>query len=104
MNRTTASTGGGDAPECYELALQTANELSWSEDASKALVMIGDEVPHPPSYTTEKINWFDELDRLVEKGVKVYGVRALSCTYAIPFYQELSERSGILKHVIRPFH
>eukprot|EP01102_Stenamoeba_stenopodia_P011325 TRINITY_DN3468_c0_g1_i1.p1 TRINITY_DN3468_c0_g1~~TRINITY_DN3468_c0_g1_i1.p1 ORF type:complete len:716 (+),score=182.00 TRINITY_DN3468_c0_g1_i1:90-2237(+) len=102
--RTTASTSGGDSPECYEYALQTANELSWSDDASKALVVIGDEVPHPPSYTTENINWFDELDRLVAKGVKVYGVRALNCTYAIPFYQELSERSGTVSITFQNFN
>jgi hypothetical protein len=56
--------------------------------------MIGDEVPHPPSYTTEKINWFDEVDRLVQMGVKIYGVRALNVHRAIPFYEELAERSG----------
>jgi hypothetical protein len=88
------STGGGDAPECYELALKEANKCSWTKDCSKAFVMIGDQVPHPPSYTTSKINWFDETDRLAEKGVKIYGVRALSCNEAIPFYEELSERTG----------
>jgi len=91
---TVSPTGGGDAPEAYELVLRDAQKLSWTKGHSKALVMIGDEVPHCPSYTTSKISWFDEVDRLVELGVKIYGVRALSCTYAIPFYEELSERSG----------
>jgi len=91
---TVSSTGGGDAPEAYELVLRDAQKLSWTQGYSKALVMIGDEVPHCPSYTTSKINWFDEVDRLVEMGVKIYGVRALHCTHAIPFYEELSERSG----------
>jgi Ras-related C3 botulinum toxin substrate 1 len=90
-----SSTGGGDAPEAYELALQEARKnISWREDTSKALVMIGDEVPHTPSYTTEKINWWDELDHLVRMGVKIYGVRALNSNHSIPFYEELSERSG----------
>jgi len=65
--RSVGATGGGDAEECYELALREANSFSWSEDTSKAVVIIGDEVPHPPSYTDQKINWFDELDRLIEK-------------------------------------
>jgi hypothetical protein len=55
------ATGGGDAPEAYELALREARKLSWTKGYSKALVIIGDEVPHCPSYTTEKINWFDEV-------------------------------------------
>lgn len=70
--------------------------MSWSPDYSKALVMIGDEVPHCPSYTTEKINWWDEVDKLVDLGVKIYGVRALHNNHAIPFYEELSERSGAI--------
>ncbi len=45
--------------------------MSWEEDTSKALVMIGDEVPHVPSYTTENINWWDELDCLINLGVKI---------------------------------
>jgi hypothetical protein len=56
-----SATGGGDAPEAYELVLREATKMSWTEGYSKALVLIGDEVPHPPSYTTEKINWFDEV-------------------------------------------
>jgi hypothetical protein len=27
-------------------------------------------------------------------GVKIYGVKALNSTHSIPFYEELSERSG----------
>lgn len=55
----------------YELALREARFFSWEDDTSKALVIIGDEVPHEPSYTTEKINWWEELDCLVNMGVKI---------------------------------
>jgi len=89
-----SATGGGDAPEAYELALREAYNFSWSEDSSKALVIIGDEVPHPPSFTDQKINWFDCLDRLTERNIKVYGIRALNSNHSIPFYEELSIRSG----------
>jgi len=88
------STGGGDSPECYELALREAKSFNWSPVASKALVVIGDDVPHPPSFTTEKISWFEEVDALSEKGVKIYGVRALNVNEDIPFYEELSSRTG----------
>jgi len=88
-------TSGGDSPEAYELALQVARKnFKWTPGYSKALVVIGDEVPHPPSYTTEKINWKDEVSLLSEMGVKIYGIRALNCSHAIPFYEEISERTG----------
>ena len=80
---------------CYELALRVAAErISWSESCSKALVVIGGSEPHPPSYTTEGINWFDELERLASKDIKVYGVRALDRKEVIPFYEEMAERTG----------
>jgi hypothetical protein len=89
------ATSGDDAPEAYELALRTARKkFSWTNGYSKALVMIGDEVPHPPSYTTKNINWKEEVSKLAEMGVKIYGVRALNSTHAIPFYEEMSERTG----------
>eukprot|EP01117_Protostelium_nocturnum_P004111 TRINITY_DN153_c0_g1_i1.p1 TRINITY_DN153_c0_g1~~TRINITY_DN153_c0_g1_i1.p1 ORF type:complete len:696 (+),score=336.02 TRINITY_DN153_c0_g1_i1:109-2196(+) len=88
------STGGGDAPEAYEYALKKANEFSWTGGCSKALVVIGDEVPHPPGFTDQNIDWFQECDRLAEKGVKIYGVRALNAVHSQPFYEEISERTG----------
>jgi hypothetical protein len=45
--------------------------LDWSEDSAKALVVIGDEVPHELSYTDQNLNWHDELDVLGGMGVKV---------------------------------
>lgn len=82
-------TGGGDAPEAYELGLQVTRGLSWEavcdpfqpsfdlalthlqEPGNRALVMIGDSFPHPPSYTTQSIWWRDELQALVDMGIKV---------------------------------
>ncbi|VDH99269.1 Hypothetical predicted protein [Mytilus galloprovincialis] len=78
----TPATGGGDTPECYELVLQKAQQLDWTEDSAKALVVIGDCEPHPPSYTDQKINWHDELNALkamevkaVAFGVEVYNIQ-----------------------------
>ncbi|XP_045156402.2 uncharacterized protein LOC123522932 isoform X2 [Mercenaria mercenaria] len=88
------STGGGDAPEAYEWALRKAQQLDWSEDSAKAFVMIGDEIPHPPSYTDQNLFWRDELDVLAGMGVKVYGVQALNATESTPFYEELAERTN----------
>ncbi|CAH1788714.1 unnamed protein product [Owenia fusiformis] len=88
------SSGGGDSPECYEWALRKAQTFDWAEDSAKALVMIGDCLPHPVSYTDQHINWHTELDVLAGMGVKVYGVQALNVSESTPFYEELAERSG----------
>jgi hypothetical protein len=87
-------TGGGDAPECYELALHEAQSMSWSKDANKAFVLIGDDVPHPPAQNPQKLNWRDEVDKLAKMGVPVYGVQALGRSHATPFYNELAHKSG----------
>lgn len=46
--REVSSTGGGDMPGCYELALQVANKLKWRPEARKAFVMFGSTPTHPP--------------------------------------------------------
>lgn len=75
--------------------LHKAQQLDWSEDSAKALVVIGDSEPHPPSYTDQNISWHTELDILRGMDVKVYGVfcsaYSKNATY---FYQELAERTG----------
>ncbi|XP_077978997.1 uncharacterized protein LOC144434420 [Glandiceps talaboti] len=87
-------TGGGDAPECYEWVLRYAQRLNWSEDSAKALVVIGDDVPHPKSMTDQMIDWHEELVKLKDMGVKVYGVKAQHNSSSTPFYQEIAEQTG----------
>ncbi len=87
-------TGGGDAPECYELVLNQARGLSWSPGYTKALVLIGDDVPHPTSQNPRKLDWRAEVDTLGKLGIPVYGVQALNRRHATPFYKELAEKSG----------
>jgi len=92
--RDVAKTGGGDAPEAYELVLRDALSLSWDPNHSKALIVIGDELPHPASYTDQAIFWKDSVNDLVNAGVAVYGVQALNNAHATPFYSEISSASG----------
>jgi hypothetical protein len=87
-------TGGGDAPECYELVLHEAQSFSWSKSASKSLVLIGDDIPHAPAHNPKKLNWRQEIKKLAEQEIMVYGVQALNRSHATPFYQELAEQSG----------
>jgi hypothetical protein len=90
------ATGGGDAPECYELALHTARGMSWTSGKSKVLVLIGDDVPHGPSYpqNVKKLDWRNELGLLMEANINVYAVQALGRSHATSFYEEVARKTG----------
>lgn len=92
--QTVQATGGGDAPECYELVLHEARSLSWSPASIKTLVIIGDDIPHAPAQTPKKLNWRHELEELVKLGITVYGMQALNRPHATLFYKELADKSG----------
>jgi Mg-chelatase subunit ChlD len=87
-------TGGGDAPECYELVMHEAQKLSWDPAHQKCFVLIGDDVPHGPNQNPKKLNWRTELGKLGKMGIPVYGVQALGRSHATPFYAELARESG----------
>lgn len=92
------ASGGGDAPEAYEYALHEARSLSWRAGRAKVLLLIGDDVPHEPSYRDNKLklDWRNELDLLTEAGVKVYGVHAMPGIrqHSRHFYAEVARRTG----------
>lgn len=92
--QTVEATGGGDAPECYELVLHEAQSFSWSPTSIKTLVMIGDDIPHAPAQTPQKLNWRKELEKLTKLGITVYGIQALNRSHATLFYKELADQSG----------
>ena len=86
--REVEATGGGDAPECYELVLHEARSFNWTRGKSRVLVLIGDDIPHGPDYreNRKKLDWRNEISVLAEMGVNVYGVQALNRKHATPFY------------------
>jgi hypothetical protein len=91
------STGGGDAEECYELVLHEARtQMSWTSGKKKVLALIGDDVPHGPTYpmNAKKINWRNELGLLLEANINVYGIQALNRDHATRFYEEIAEKTG----------
>lgn len=90
----TQATGGGDAPECYELVLHEAQTLAWRPAATRVFVLIGDDVPHPPAANPQHLNWRTEVAALTTQGVNVYAVQALNRRHATPFYRELAHTSG----------
>lgn len=87
-------TGGGDAPECYELVLHEARSQPWSEGTARALVLIGDDVPHTVAHNPGRIDWRKEALELTKEGVAIYAVQALNRKHASNFYQELARISG----------
>ena len=94
--RTTKATCGGDAPECYELVLNTSRTVvSWGAGRSKLFVLIGDANPHEVSYhyNVDNIDWKNEAQLLAEMGVKIFAVHALSFyrSYSYDFYDSLAK-------------
>jgi hypothetical protein len=72
-------THGYDFAEAYEYALTEISHYSWMAEAAKALIFIGDAVPHSPGYilNTGNLDWKDAVGTLVKKGVVCYGVQCL---------------------------
>ena len=96
----TPNTGGGDAPECYEFALQTAKNLSWPKEGG-SVIIIGDDEPHPVGYqwqqTINQIDWQQEVKEMAEKNIKVFPMQCLynaSRTQANEFWEGISQLSG----------
>ncbi|XP_060554256.1 uncharacterized protein LOC132715283 [Ruditapes philippinarum] len=76
-------TGGGDTPECYELVLREVQEnLAWSTNSQKSLVMIGDAPPHEKSESQNyrRLDWKEEIERLRKMDIKVYAVQVTIIT------------------------
>lgn len=90
----TPSTGGGDAPECYELVLHEAQELSWRPEARRVLVVIGDSMPHEVQDNPQHLDWRTEVAALAARGISIYSVQALNHRVAHAFYREMAQASG----------
>ena len=91
------STGGGDWEECYELVLHQARTvLNWSPGTQRALVMIGDAIPHDTNYADNKakIDWKRETKALWEEmGVRIYAVQCQRNPSADFFYKHLADNT-----------
>lgn len=90
------TTGGGDAPEAYEYVLREAQKLSWDSEKCRALVMIGDDVPHPADKNPYKIDWRHEVKELHSMGVNIYSVQCLNRGYGPTktFWRQMANMSN----------
>lgn len=104
---TRRDTGGGDSPECYELALSAAHSFSWS-DNKRILLMIGDEVPHGKGYRYDSryvaCDYKDQLENLRVSDVTIYGVQCLNRRESNWFYQEISDINNGCRIELNQFH
>jgi len=91
---TVGATGGGDAPECYELVLHEALSFPWTKGWNHVVVLIGDELPHEKNANPGKLDWKEECRKLKDQGVVVHGVQALNRKHATRFYAEISNLTG----------
>ena len=88
--RTVERTGGGDAPECYELVLHEARKAAWQASKRRVLLLIGDDVPHGPNANPQRLDWKNEAGMLKAMGVEVCAVQALNRSHASSFYRQLA--------------
>jgi Mg-chelatase subunit ChlD len=87
------NTCGGDSPECYEYALQTARKMSWPKEGG-SVVLIGDDEPH--EVNPNNIDWRDEVRQMLELNVKVFPMQCLFRNGRVnvnKFWEEVSQIS-----------
>ena len=94
--RGVGATHGGDAPECYELALQKAlTEMDWAPKSARVLCIAGDDLPHEPGFMagtfTNKLDWRITLGKLATARVRIFAVQAGANAYANSFWQKLAD-------------
>jgi hypothetical protein len=72
--------------------------MTWKSGRDKVITMVGDDVPHEPSYSMnrDKIDWKNELGLIGEAGIKVYGVHCMPGIrrHAQKFFQTISQKTN----------
>jgi hypothetical protein len=96
-----SSCGGGDADECYELAINyIAEKFDWKSD-KKIAILIGDCNPHEVGYHyggfINKMDWKQELQKCVENSIRIYPVQALNRYESNSFYNAIAKACGVPK-------
>ena len=98
------NTSGGDHDEFYELVLKKIiDETPWRKNASKVIILISDDVPHPLGYRCmpyvkdNQIDWRNEAKRAAAMGIRID-------TVAIGYHKWYEELSAMTNGVSIPFH
>lgn len=96
-----ASSGGWNEGEAYEQALLLANSLAWRASATKAFILIGDDLPHPPTWPAneKRVDWQAEAQSLAARDVALYAVRGVAAAASAGRTAQC-----VLLHRSVPFH
>ncbi len=105
---SSSSCGGGDADECYELAINYFHEkFKWETD-KRIAILIGDCNPHKRGYKYGskecKWDWKEELEKCKENSIKVYPVQALGRYESNAFYNTVAKICGTQKLDLSQFN
>lgn len=107
---SNTDTSGGDGDEFYEKIIQLAHsdpDFAWRADANKIFVLIGDSNPHSVGYRyggkTYNIDWKNEVNNCIAKGIQIYGVHAMNWNGSESFYEAISRMSNGVKISLSQF-
>lgn len=80
--------------ESYEVVLDECTRLDWNPDAKKLIILVGDDLPHPPHFpqNRKKLDWQASAQHLTEMDVCVFAVQcsSLNIERSKPFYKKLA--------------
>jgi hypothetical protein len=101
VEKTSVCWNGGEA---YEQALKVATSLKWRPLSKKMIILVGDDIPHPPHFpaNVQKVDWEEELKKLTEMDICMYAVQCacLDIKRAEFFYKKLSKSHPSGKYLL----
>ncbi|KAK3606152.1 hypothetical protein CHS0354_010785 [Potamilus streckersoni] len=89
---------GGHGLAVYELVMRQVQEnLSWTTGSNRALVLIGDTLPHEANdgENSRRLDWKTEVARLRDMNVKIYAIQCGNSGYGdtTSFFRYIASRS-----------
>ncbi|MFH0978291.1 MAG: vWA domain-containing protein [Candidatus Woesearchaeota archaeon] len=102
---TIEADGGGDQPEAVADALYEAveHDMTWDENARKAIILIGDAPPHGEggadrsyrSGSPNGYNYRDESEKAAQKGIRIYTIICSGMDQVgTRIWKEIAEKTG----------
>lgn len=89
--------------ECYEAVLERCKGLDFRPEARKLLILVGDDVPHPPHFpqNAARVDWRQCARHLAEMDVRIYAVQCASTDVARArgFYRELASFHRLSRYI-----
>jgi hypothetical protein len=90
--------------EAYELVLDRCKTLQYRPEAKKLLILVGDDLPHPPHFpmNTGRVDWRACAQHLAEMDICIYAVQcaSLDVARARGFYRELTSYHRHSKYIL----